>query len=324
MKRKHRSGFTLIELLVVIAIIAILISLLLPAVQQAREAARRSSCKNNLKQLALAMHNYHGVHSTLPLVAPSSLYGYSAQALLLPYIEQANLQNLINFQQPLLSGRPWAPTLNPNYTDLVGREVEVFLCPSDAGDPNYFDSRGLRWAGTNYMVNMGSGTGKFYCSRGKPDGLFWRGSKTRFRDIVDGASNTVLMAETLFGLRGDDTSTLVDSERQIKRVSGGRPCSIDADTLASRPASRFSGRRAGQWIRGLTFHTMINSYFPPNSAFPDVSHHGEALSGARSLHAGGVQVALADGSVRFVNESINLMTWRSIHSRKDGNIVGDF
>lgn len=320
----RRSGFTLIELLVVIAIIAILIALLLPAVQQAREAARRSSCKNNLKQLALAMHNYHDVHNSFPLSATSSLYGYSVQAQILPYIEQENLQNLIDFNQPLLTGVPWNPGVNPIYVDVIRQRISVLRCPSDSGNEDYVDGNGVTWAGTNYMANLGSGTGLTYCSSGEPDGLFWRGSNIKIRDITDGTSNTVLMAETLFGHRGADTATLVDPQRQMKRISGGPPCVLDGNAIAAMPASRYEGRRAGQWIRGLMYHTLINAYHRPNSSAPDVAHHGEALMGARSDHPGGVHVALADGSVRFVGENINLATWRNLHARNDGRVISDF
>lgn len=320
-----RDAFTLVELLVVIAIIGILVALLLPAVQAAREAARRMSCSNNLKQIALASHNYHDTHKNLPMPAEDSLYGYSGQAQILPFIEQANLQALIDFSQPLLFGPANAPTVNPVILPAINRVLPVLICPSDAGQVHYTDEDGVIWAGANYMLNAGSGTGRAYCSRGNvADGVFWRGSATGLRDITDGTSNTVLLAETLFGLRGSDTTNLADARRQIQRVSGGSACSATAEDLAARPALRYEGRRAGQWIRNLTYHSLINAHFPPNSPRPDVSHHGECLTAARSLHPGGVQIALADGSVRFVAQSIELLTWRRLHSRSDGQVVGDF
>ncbi|REJ83658.1 MAG: DUF1559 domain-containing protein, partial [Planctomycetota bacterium] len=227
---KSRRAFTLIELLVVIAIIAILIALLLPAVQQAREAARRTQCKNNLKQLALALHNYYDAHTTFPNQAGDSLYGYSALAQILPYLDQANLHNMMDFSQPLQVGLPWAPAVNPSAADIVKRPLTVLLCPSEPGNPIYTDDNGAEWAGSNYLVNGGSGLQTNYCSSVN-DGLFWRGSKTRFRDITDGTTNTVCMAETLFGNRGPDTTTLVDPQRQLKRVSGGPPCGVTSDAM---------------------------------------------------------------------------------------------
>ncbi|GIW93954.1 MAG: Ta11 non-LTR retroelement [Pirellulaceae bacterium] len=320
----NRKAFTIIELLVVIAIIGILVALLLPAVQAAREAARRLSCSNNLKQIALASHNYHDTFNSFPMPAPDSLYGYSAQALLLPFIEQQNIQALIDFRLPLLVGLPWNPTVNPPLAPVISMKIPVFVCPSDAGETMYWQG-GHLWAGGNYMANLGSGTGMAYCSSGgRADGVFWRGSSTRFAHITDGSSHTVLFAETRFGLRGPDTLSLVDPRTQMKFVSGGSVCSATADDLAVRPAARYSGARAGQWIRNLTYHSMINAYFPPNAPVPDVAFHGDALMGARSLHRGGVNIALVDGSVRFVAERIKLSTWRNLHARNDGQALGDF
>ena len=316
-------GFTLIELLVVIAIIAILIALLLPAVQQAREAARRTQCKNNLKQLGIAAHNYHDTHNSFPLNASSSLYGYSAHAQLLPFHEQANLHSLIDFNLPAQVGLPWAPTMNPVIEPVASRTLKVLLCPSEAGNPYYVDGNGDTWAGGNYLLNGGSGNGIQYCSS-KNDGLFWRGSRTKFRDITDGTSNTVFMAESLFGDRGPGTTTLQDANRQMKRVSGGPPCGPTADAMVGMPATSFEGRRAGAWILSTGFHSLVHGYFTPNSELPDMTHHGEVVSGPRSLHFGGAQVALCDGSVRFVSDSVDLNTFRNAFARNDGEVLGEW
>ncbi len=321
---RARRAFTLVELLVVIAIIGVLVALLLPAVQAAREAARRTQCANNLKQLALAAHNHHDTFLRFP--TPGDTWnGYSAQAQLLPFVEQANLQDLIDFDQPLMFGPPNVPTVNPALAHVIDMVVAVLICPSDAGEVFYTDHAGVRWAGANYMGNSGSGTELRYCSTGnRSDGLFWRGSIMRFRDITDGTSHTVLLAETLFGRRGEDTVELVDARRQMKRPSAGGPCTVPAEAMAPLVATRYEGGRAGQWLRNQTYNSGINAFFPPNSPLPDVAHHGEALSGARSLHPGGVQIALADGSVRFVAETIELNTWRKLHARNDGQVIGDY
>ena len=321
---RARRAFTLVELLVVIAIIGVLVALLLPAVQAAREAARRTQCANNLKQLALAAHNHHDTFLRFP--TPGAAWnGYSAQAQLLPFVEQANLQDQLDFTQPLMLGPPNAPTVNPAFASMIDLVLPVLICPSDAGQAIHVDYHGVRWAGMNYMANAGSGTGIRYCStQDRSDGLFWRGSTMRFRDITDGSSHTVLFAETLFGLRGDNTVDLIDARRQMKQVSGGGPCMFPAETLTNQPATAYVGLRAGQWLRNQTFNAMINAHFPPNSPLPDVSHHSEALSGARSLHPGGVQIALADGSVRFVSETIERNTWRNLHARNDGQVIGDY
>ncbi|QDV23209.1 DUF1559 domain-containing protein [Aureliella helgolandensis] len=317
---KKSKAFTLVELLVVIAIIGILVGLLLPAVQAAREAARRMQCSNNLKQLALAAHNYESAHKRFPGPAEDSLYGYSFQSKLLPFVEQANLHNLIDYQQPLLTGVAYNPDLNPNLAPVVGQLLAVFLCPSDPGNPFYIE-KDQEWAGANYMVNAGPGNGFSYCSREDTFGIAWRGSNVKFSEITDGTSNTLIVAETLFGMRGDDTTDLVDYRTQIKRVSGGGACSATAEDLVARSAMRYEGRRAGQWIRNITYQTFINGFFPPNAKQPDVSHHGECVSGARSQHTGGVNAALADGSVHFLSDSIDLNTWRILHDRRDGEVV---
>ncbi|HWL08282.1 MAG TPA: DUF1559 domain-containing protein [Planctomicrobium sp.] len=326
-KKHSRSGFTLIELLVVIAIIAILIALLLPAVQQAREAARRTQCKNNLKQLGLALHNYESTHSVFPLISHNST-GFSAQAQILPFIDQGNLQNLIDFANPLMTGSGPNVTLNPDYVGVQDRLIPVLLCPSDSGDP-ILDDGEFRWAGTNYLVNIGSGTGFNYCASGGsvlPDGIFWRGSNTRLRDITDGTSNTVLMAEGLFGGRdGVSTTVLTDPQRQIKRASGGgSPCTRTAEDLVAAGVSGYNGGRAGSWIRATASHIAVNGFYTPNSRNPDVTFHGDVISASRSAHVGGAQAVLADGSVRFVSENVNLETWRALFTRNGGEVIGDF
>ena len=319
--QKHRFGFTLIELLVVIAIIGVLIALLLPAIQYAREAARRRQCANNLKQLALAMHNYLDAHLVFPLVATDSLVSFSAHAQILPYLEQGRGYDLINYNQPLLTGLAWSPTLHPDQLTAIDLRIATFLCPSDPGEVYYTDGDGVRWAGTNYVLNGGPGHELNYCSRNDTRGMFWRGSSTRIRDVTDGTSKTALMTETLLGLRGEDTLTLVDAQRQLKRVSGGPPCVETAENLVARTATRFEGRRTGQWIRNITYQTFSSGFFTPNSPAPDVAHHGEAIMGARSFHQGGVHVAMVEGSVRFFSDSVDLALWRNLFARNDGSVA---
>ena len=319
---RHR-GFTLIELLVVIAIIAILIALLLPAVQQAREAARRTQCKNNLKQLALAAHNYADTHNSFPLQAGASLYGYSAQAQLLPFHEQGSLHSLIDFNQPLTIGLAWNPQVNPAIATVAGSRIPVLMCPSDSGNPMFTDAFGFAWAGGNYLVNGGSGAQLNYCSSSN-DGLFWRGSSVKFRDITDGTSNTAFMAETLFGNRQAATTTLVSAQRQMKRVSLGSPCGPMAEVMETTASTNFTGNRAGIWISSTGFHTLIQGYYPPNSISPDFGNHGEVVSGPRSLHIGGAQISLCDGSVRFISENVNLAIFRNVFARNDGQVLGEF
>ena len=276
-----------------------------------------------MKQLALAGHNYHDVHNSFPLNAGDSLYGYSAQAQLLPYYEAANLHSLINFDLSAQVGLPWRPVMNPAVRPVASQTLNVLLCPSESGNPLYTDTNGDQWAGSNYLLNGGSGNGVNYCSR-KNDGLFWRGSRTRFRDITDGTSNTVFMAEALFGDRGPDTTVLQDPQRQLKRVSGGPPCLPTGDAMLNMPASRFEGRRAGAWILSTGYHSLVHAFFTPNADLPDMTHHGEIVSGPRSQHIGGAQVSLCDGSVRFVSDSIDLMLFRRTFARNDGEVIGEW
>jgi prepilin-type N-terminal cleavage/methylation domain-containing protein len=197
----NRRAFTLVELLVVIAIIGILVGLLLPAVQSAREAARRMQCSNNLKQMVLATHNYESTYRRLPGLTGSS--SFSPQARILPFIEQANLQNLIDFQQPLYVGPVWRAQLNPLLVPAAGMVVPTFLCPSDAATPQRetiaADGNTARVAGLNYMFSYGSGTLTNYDDRYRTDGIVWENSWARFADITDGMSNTVMLSETLIG-----------------------------------------------------------------------------------------------------------------------------
>jgi len=334
----RRRGFTLIELLVVIAIIAILIALLLPAVQQAREAARRSQCQNNLKQLGLALHNYESAHSVFPGLGTPSTYNYSVQAKILPYIEQANLQKLINFNLPLLTGSGPSQTLNTIFAVPADTVVPGFLCPSDGG-PEHYVANSANFAAINYMISIGSGAGTFYDARHPTDGMAWYGSAVRFRDIVDGASNTVMMSETV---RGNATTTTasapIDAQRQYASVSsqasgvsaspGGLSLSGSTVQNPALPGpfatpTSWSGDRGAGWIRGLESWTAVNGYLTPNSRIPDYFGHGRGWTGPRSLHAGGAQLLYGDGRVQFVSENVNLTLFRGLFTRDGGEINGD-
>jgi prepilin-type N-terminal cleavage/methylation domain-containing protein len=322
-KSRFRTAFTLVELLVVIAIIGILIGMLLPAVQQVREAARRTQCANSMRQLALASHNYESAHRHFPTPAAGSLEGYSLIAQILPFVEQANLQSQIDFNQDLLQGLPWNPVVNPFYADLVSQRVSILECPSDSGNP-FLDENGTTWAGSNYFGNSGTATGVLYVTSQPTDGVFWRGSEVTFGELTDGSSNTALLAETLFGIRGDSTTDLINAQTQMARVSGGAPGSISAEDLVAQAPTRYEGRRAGQWIRNLPYQGMINAFFQPNSPQPDVAFHGDSMSAARSNHPGGVNVSRCDGSTSFVSNSVDLETWRNLFARNDGQVLGEF
>ena len=321
---RTRCAFTLIELLVVIAIIAILIALLVPAVQKVREAAARTQCANNLKQLALATHNYEGVHKALPGVGThaSSQWAFSVQAQVLPYVEQDNLRRLVDFMVPLTLGSGGSQTLNPSQQAAAGTRVELFLCPSDAG-PAYFQNNGADWGPNNYMVNMGTGvTVQSFTTPN--DGVAWYLSRVRMLHVTDGTSNTLLFAEAI---RGNNTTTdaSAPSDPVRQHASFGGPGNPDPLTEAfCAGATRWMGTRGSSWLWGREFNIAFNTMHLPNQKIPDCGNNGAGFFKASSFHSGGVNVALVDGTVRFVSSSINLATWRALSTRAGGEPIGDF
>ena len=336
---ERERGFTLVELLVVIGIIGMLIALLLPAVQQAREAARGAQCGNNLKQLALALHNYDSTHRVFPGLPSTSDYGFSVQARLLPFAEQGNVYKLIDFTQPLMLGSGGAQTLNPVHSQVARQEVALFRCPSDGQQAifeTYNAAPGLAFAGTNYVVCTGSGVDTNYDTRAPTDGVFWCGSAVRFPDMTDGASNTAVLSETLLGLGRDSTGPQPeDARRQMARYPGGgmgppgagfttAPGHNPDLAAAAAGAAEWQGFRAGAWIWGREHTTTFNTYASPNCRTPDVMKNGYGWFAARSLHPGGVRVALGDGSVRLVSDQVNLAQWRALGTRSRGEVLGEF
>lgn len=295
---RSRLGFTLIELLVVIAIIAILISLLLPAVQQAREAARRTQCKNNLKQIGLGLHNYHDVVLAFP---PGALFGdddYGWGTFILPYLDQANIYNRLdfnNFNDDMHSGTGLQIVipLQPGVTDQV---LPVYLCPSNsmglthsplrptAGD----DGQGLGGHARNdYKGCLGSGGGSITGMFGK---LGNTRRPTRMRDITDGTSNTIAVGEGYTAL--------------MRAIDGPTHPNVGDFSV---------------WAGTNNQHQNV-------VAESNLAHvpNGNRDDSFASQHEGGVQFLFADGSVKFVSENVDMNTFRNLGDKADGNVVGEF
>ena len=263
MREQQRIGFTLIELLVVIAIIAILIALLVPAVQKVREAAARTQCANNLKQMGLALHNHESSYKRLPGIGRSPNQT-SVHTELLPFVEAENLRNLYDRTQPLFNLVAGVPSFNPAQLPAATTRVDLFLCPSEWQLP-YF----TRWgannvAGTNYMVNTGTGTGTNYDLRIPTDGLFWNGSSVRLATITDGMSNTLFMSEARLGTNFDTMAATPADPRQIaspqgigsSNPSGGTTPPLSDPVCAG--TLRWVGGRGISWIYGLGQSTTFN------------------------------------------------------------------
>ncbi len=316
MKNHRRRGFTLIELLVVIAIIAILIGLLLPAVQKVREAAARIKCTNNLKQLGLAMHNYEGVYRAFPPGRNQWPNVVSAPARLLAFVEQDNLQKLVNYDGTLS---------DPQNVAASKIRVGLFVCPSD---PQNGQVPGLTDFGTNYVACNGTGatsdaagniTGYLKIPDG--NGVFAQ-VPVRVADILDGTSNTAAFSESILG-NGQVPTSLPPANPKlvVLEVAGGNdttPADCDAGN------GTWSASRGGQWINGHFGNTLYNHYYPPNPTGKwdcGNASHNKALSTARSYHPGGVNVLFADGSVRFVRDGVDLATWRALATRAGGEVT---
>lgn len=309
MQKKHRA-FTLIELLVVIAIIALLIALLLPAVQAAREAARATQCRNNLKQIALALHNYHDRLRILPsgwTADPKwQQQGWGWGAMILPELEQSTLFQKLNFADAMAS---------PENLRLLSVSVTTFVCPSDPfptvgevivqepelrpiGPPStaWFHPpppKFFQVAKSNYAAHFGSTD--MISDPDSGNGMFARNSGVRFRDVLDGTSQTLMVGERR------------TSQRQVRYFTGDDLTFVDLTLMIG----------VLPWCSDSVARVVGSGQQTPTSG-------GRSFPGFNSQHPGGVLFGLADGSVRSVSRNIDLRVYQALASRSGGEVVGEF
>jgi prepilin-type N-terminal cleavage/methylation domain-containing protein/prepilin-type processing-associated H-X9-DG protein len=341
---QRRRAFTLIELLVVIAIIAVLIALLIPAVQKVREAAARTQCANNLKQLGLSMHNYESANKRLPPAftgkaagspLPAYFFSWSALALLNPYLEQTAIFNRMDLTQPVYV--PPSYTISAANQFAVQQVVPTFLCPSDLGLPviNPGDYGVPTMGPTNYAVCVGTGStngGAPYGQTWGADGMFLAANGLRFADVADGTSNTAMMSESTLGSGDENTGTQpADPQTFYSYVAFGTP--LNPGNCSGATTYNNANRRGFSWATGEIRCASYNHFLPPNAAIPDCvtndTNPGPGLytavgfRAARSRHTSGVNLLLGDGSVRFATNSIQPATWLAIATRAGSEVIND-
>lgn len=334
MVSRRRPGFTLIELLVVIAIIAVLIALLLPAVQAAREAARRIQCVNNMKQLGLAIHNYHDINGALP---PGRIWNgtnwktiFSGElnttwfCLMLPMFEQGNLANAFNFslgsEGPFVGPFPLGYIAN---STVAGTKIAVFQCPSDRSitwniNPGYGGplsainvTKGnyvVSWGNTSWGQNLSGALSANYIQS-----AFGHRMNINLAAIIDGTSNTVFMGEVLQGGQYDVRGLMWSS------IPGG--ASFMTRFTPNSYKDYLNITNGGDWLNNDPSFGFCTS--DPVHQLPCTANasDSDAFAGSRSRHPGGVNVVMGDGSVRFVKNTINAATWVALNTIAGSEVI---
>ena len=358
--RNRVLGFTLIELLVVIAIIAILIALLLPAVQQAREAARRTQCKNNLKQIGIALHNYHDTHSCLP---PMKIWangidcpggspwdntgGFSWRVMILPFVEQSTMYNQIDFSR--VHSQAACTGSGPVWAQITNKAIPGYLCPSDSTPAIIGTNAGSNYgasisasAQASLAFNQGSGTitGERMAAVFQSNGT--GPIKVRLDDIKDGTSNTIAVAEIFRGRRtairggaGAGGSSLDGNGRCYRWMVEGA-CEVTGTlgrggAFGSMDGYQTAGGNAGGFLQVGATTAQTGDGGPNDNRADQASWNGENDEGAHngfrpasSKHTGGVQVLLGDGSVKFSSDNVDSNVWNAAHSRAGGEVMGEW
>jgi prepilin-type N-terminal cleavage/methylation domain-containing protein/prepilin-type processing-associated H-X9-DG protein len=359
MKRSAR-GFTLIELLVVIAIIAVLIGLLLPAVQSAREAARRAQCTNNLKQIGLGLHNYHSTFEAFPpgrmspylgnfAGGPGDCWqgGIAVHMHISPYMDGTNVFNAFNFGNSRVRVPPSGPPNCPQNMTVVQLKSNLFVCPSESRDPglaltpinNYRYSVGATICQSSAWADSGAAQNPWTVNcraeiDGPRGGLFKEEGVVSQAGATDGLSNTAAFSERIVG----DASAGAISPGDVRKGPALRDVSLTTDVMVGRCQTEgttitnvddFYGLGAGSQTYSNFHNTLYNHLFSPNSqtldcnsgqSFIDSPNESSTVT-ARSYHPGGVNLLLGDGSVRFIKSTVNVTVWRALGSRAGGEVI---
>ncbi len=331
----RNRGFTVIELLVVIAIIAILVALILPAVQQTREVARRTQCKNNLKQIALAVHNYVDVATVLPpsacinpaITQTANNGSWGVHGRILPFLDRSNLYNAVDL------------TIAWDFQNVIdGLKIPIYACPSDPKSDlarNPGNGKAILYP-TNYGFNFGTWFVYDPVTERGGNGAFFPNAKLRIADFIDGTSNTLLISEV--------------KAWQHYRRNGGPSTKTVPNSLSEAEAivasgAQFKNTGHTEWPDGRVHHHGFTTTMTPNS-FVACNDSGTmydcdfnswqegkfgingspsyAIITSRSFHFGMVNVALVDGSARSINENIDLSIWRALGTRSSGELIGEF